>query len=125
MPAERFPQITRGLQVGCDQRGVLVDRTRVTLFDHAGQAAVQLGASRLQLRLIGHRADQRMPERVLGVRGEHHRIDQFRCGQLLESRVPEHADQRLLVKPQTDHGGSIQGVLGRPPRRSIRAAMMA
>ena len=38
-------------------------------FDRGGQAPVQLGAIGFQLRFVGHRADQRVAERVLGASG--------------------------------------------------------
>jgi hypothetical protein len=47
-----------------DQRRVLVDRFRVTLLDRGGQTAVRLGAVGFQLRFVGHRAYQGMPERI-------------------------------------------------------------
>ena len=53
------------LQMFGDQRGVLVGRIGVALFDRGGQPPVQFGALRLQLRFVGHRADQRMPKRIL------------------------------------------------------------
>jgi hypothetical protein len=80
MPAEGFAQIARALQVRSDQSGVLVDRTRVTFLDRAGETSMQLRAHRPQLRLVGHRADQRVPERVPGVRGEYGLIDELRIG---------------------------------------------
>ena len=78
MPVERGTQVPRGLQVLGDQSGILIDRARLLLFDRRGQAPVQFGAPRLQLRLVGHRADQRVPKHILGPRGRHHSIDQFR-----------------------------------------------
>ena len=52
-----------------DQRRVLLHRIRVTLLDRGGQAPVQLGAIGFQLRFVGHRADQRVVEGVLGAAG--------------------------------------------------------
>ena len=40
-----------------------------TLLDRGGQAAVPLGAIGFQLRFVGHRADQRVAEGVLGGAG--------------------------------------------------------
>ena len=42
-------QITSGLQMLCDQRGVRVSRGRITLFDRGGQQPVQFRAVGLEL----------------------------------------------------------------------------
>ena len=68
VPAVGGVQITCGLEVFGDQRGVLVGRCRVTRFDRGGHAPMQLGAIRFELRLVGHRANQRMVEHILGLR---------------------------------------------------------
>ena len=60
-----------------DQRRVFVSRCRVTCFDRGRQPPVQLGAIRLELRLVGHRADQRMVERILRFAGEPDLIDEL------------------------------------------------
>ena len=77
MPAESGVQIARGLQVFGDQSRVLVDRCGVRCFDRGGHAPVQLGTIRLELRLVGHRANQRMVEHILGLAGELDLIDEL------------------------------------------------
>ena len=52
-----------------DQRRVLLHRAGRTLLDRGGQAPVPLGAIGFQLRFVGHRADQRVAEGVLGDAG--------------------------------------------------------
>ena len=69
VPAVRGVQLAGGLQMFGDQRRVLLDRLRVTLLDRGGQAPVPLGAIGFQLRFVGHRADQRVAEGVLGAAG--------------------------------------------------------
>ena len=82
MPVERRPQIPCSFEVFGNQGGVFVGRPGVLPFDRDGQAPVQLGASGLQLRLIGHRPDQRVPKRILGARGKQHLIDKLHLQQL-------------------------------------------
>ena len=77
VPAVSGVQITGGLQMLGDQRGVLVGRVRVTFFDRGGHPPVQLGAIGFELRFVGHRADQRMVEHILGLPGEPDLIDEL------------------------------------------------
>ena len=121
VPAVGGVQLAGGLQMFGDQRGVLVDRSRVTLFDGGGQAPVQFGAIGFQLRFVGHRADQRMAERVLGARGEPHLIDQLRADQLVETRHRPQRGQQVRVEARTDHRRRVQRPLGRR-RRAGRCA---
>ena len=108
-----------------DQSGVLVGRFRAARFDRRGQPPVHLGAIRFQLRFVGHRADQRMPEGVLGARGEPHLIDQLRPKQLVEHRIdPQHAQKlRAEARPITDAAFTVR--LAPLFRRSMRASMTA
>ena len=69
VPAIRGVQLAGGLEVFGDQRRVLLHRAGRTLLDRGGQAPVPLGAIGFQLRFVGHRADQRMVEGVLGASG--------------------------------------------------------
>ena len=62
-----------------------------------------LGAIGFQLRFVGHRADQRMSEGVLGARGEPHLIDQLRAEQLVEHRIDAQRDEQLGVEAGADH----------------------
>ena len=66
MPAVGGVQITGGLQMFGDQRRVLIRRGRVARFDRGRHPPVQFGAIRFELRLVGHRADQRMMKDILG-----------------------------------------------------------
>ena len=65
VPAVGDVQIAGGLEMFGDQRSVLLGRCRVMLFDCGCDAPVQLGAIRLELRFVGHSANQRMVERIL------------------------------------------------------------
>ena len=77
VPPERLGQVTGELQMLGDQRRVLLSQRRVALRDRRGHPPVQRGAARLELRPIGHRADQRLVKRVLLDRCEHHLIDKL------------------------------------------------
>ena len=77
-------QITRRFEVFGYQSGVFVGRFRLALFDRGGQAPVQLGAVRLELRFIGHGANQRMPERIFDPRGEPDLVDQLTLDELVD-----------------------------------------
>ena len=59
----------------------------VARFDRGGQPPVQFGAIRLQLRLVGHGADQRMVERVLGFPGERDLIDELAVHQVPQNGI--------------------------------------
>ena len=98
VPAEGRAQIAGGLQMLGDQRRILVGRARIALFDRGGQAPVQLRAIGFELRLVGHRADQRVPKRVLGARGEPHLIDQLRLDQRCHVRAVDQAGQQIGVE---------------------------
>ena len=52
-----------------------------------GYASVPLGAMGFQLRFVGHRANQRMPEDVFGVRGVPHLVDKLCLQQFVHHRV--------------------------------------
>jgi hypothetical protein len=97
MPVEGRAQIPCGLEVFGYERGVLVSRAWVVLLDRHGHPPVQLGAAGPQLRLISHRSDERVPERVLGTWGEPHLVDEIdsqqfgdgvvRCAGLVQNSV--------------------------------------
>jgi hypothetical protein len=70
VPAVGGTQIIGGFQMFGDQRRVLVCRGRVTRLDRRRDAPMQLGSIRLELSLVGHRADQRVVEHILGLSGE-------------------------------------------------------
>jgi len=76
MPTECRAQFTGRLQMVGDQRGILVNRGRAMLLDGRRDLPVQLRAVRFQLRLVCHRADQRVPEGVLGSPESGHWIDE-------------------------------------------------
>jgi hypothetical protein len=69
------------------QGRVLLGCCRVTGFDCGCDAAVQLGAIRLELRLIGHGANQRMMEHIFGSPGESDLIDELAPHQVLQDRI--------------------------------------
>jgi hypothetical protein len=58
-------------------------------------------------------ADQRMPKRVLGVRGEPHLIDQLRAQQVGEHRVDVQRREEVRPEARSDHRRRGQGLLGR------------
>ena len=70
-----------------DQGGILISRCRVTGFDGGRDAAVQLGAIRLELRFVGHGADQWMVEHILGLSGKCDLIDELAAQQVLQRRI--------------------------------------
>ena len=92
-----------------DQRRVLV-----LMVNHRGRSPVQLGAVGFELGLVGHRADQRMPKRILRERGEPHLIDQLGPDQFVNDRLDTQVGQQLSVKPQADHCRRAQRALGLP-----------
>ncbi len=116
VPAVGGVQLAGGLQMFGDQRRILVSRARIVLFDRSGQALVPLGAIGFQLRFVGHRADQRVVEGVLGTRGEPHLIDQLRADQLIEHRIDAQRSEQLRVKAGSDHRRRVQ----RPPRWRVQ-----
>ena len=83
------------------------------LLDRGGQAPVPLGAIGFELRFVGHRADQRMVEGVLGARGEPHLIDQLRGEQLVEHRIDAQRGEQLRPEAGADHRRRVQRPLGR------------
>ena len=95
VPAVGGVQVAGGLQMFGDQRRILVRRPGLALLDRGGQAPVHLGAIGFQLRFVGHRADQRVAEGVLGARGEPHLIDQLRTEQLVEHRIDPQRGQKV------------------------------
>ncbi|CNK03293.1 Uncharacterised protein [Mycobacterium tuberculosis] len=93
-----------GFEVFGDQRGVFI-ASGIPLLNDVGHASVQLGTPCLELRLVGDRADQRVPKSKLGVRGESHLIDQFHRHELGESFigrpvVPEHNCEYVRPEPR-------------------------
>ena len=100
-------------QVFGDQRRVLLHRAGRTLLDRGGQAPVPLGAIGFQLRFVGHRADQRVAEGVLGARGEPHLIDQLRAEQLVDHRIDAQRGEQLGPEAGADHRRRVQRPLGR------------
>ena len=70
----------------------------VRLLDRGGQAPVPFGAIGFQLRFVGHRADQRVAEGVLGAWGKPHLIDQLRTEQLVEHRIDPQRGEQLAPR---------------------------
>ena len=112
VPAESGAQVIGGLEMLGDQRRVLIQRIRVALFDRGCQTPMQFGAVGLQLCFVGHGPDQRVVEGVLGVRGEPHLVDEFGSDQLADLSLTIEQRQLLCTKPQPDHRGGIQSLLG-------------
>ena len=108
-----------------DQCRVFVDRVRISLLDRRSQAPMPLGAIGFQLRLVGHRADQRVAKGILGVRGEPHLIDQLRAEKLVDHRIDPQRGQQLRLEAGPDHRRRVQRALGRVVSRSMRASMAA
>ena len=98
------------LRCSAIKRRVFVGRFGA-LLDRGGQPPMQLRAVRLQLRFIGHGANQRMSERILDRRGEPDLVDQLTRDQLVEDWVDPQGGQQLGVEPRCR----------RPPRRSVCA----
>ena len=113
VPAVGGVQLAGGLQVFGNQGRILVHRLRRTFLDRGGQAPVPLGAIGFQLRFVGHRADQRMAEGVLGARGEPHLIDQLRPEQLVENRIDAQCGEQVGAEAGADHRRRVQRLLGR------------
>ena len=113
VPAVGGVQITGGLQVFGDQRRVLVSRGGVTRFDRGGQPPVQLGAIRLELSFVGHGADQRMVEHVLGLSGEADLIDELRRspGRQRPGSMPS-VSSRSRLNRRADDRRRAQGAFG-------------
>ena len=111
VPAVGGVQITGGLQMLGDQRRVLVGRVRVALFDRGGQPPMQLGAIGFELGFVGHRADQRVVEHILGPRGEPDLIDQL--GRRPSRRRRDQCPARSAAQGRTASRS--------PPRRSACA----
>ena len=80
-------QITGGLHMFGDQRGVLVGRTRISVLYRLRQPSVQFGAVRFELRFVGHCANQRMVEHILGLSGEPDLIDELGRHQVSDDRL--------------------------------------
>ena len=84
--------------------------------------------ARFQLRLVGHRSDQRVTERVLGARGVRHPIDQLRLQQLGDTSDPSvhrvgGSSSGLNRAPMT--AAAFRSCLAGLLSRSTRAAMVA
>ena len=102
MPGIRGTQIARRFEVFGDQGGVFVGRGRVTLLRWRRRAPVQLGAIRLELSLVGDRANQRMVEHILGLSGEPDLIDELGRHQVSNDRFDPQHGQQVEVEPRPD-----------------------
>ena len=99
MPAVGGVQITGGLKMFGDQCRVLVDGLRLAGFDRDGQPPVQLGAIGFQLLLVGHRANQRMVEHILGLSGELDLVDEFGRHKILDNGLNAQRFEQARVEP--------------------------
>ena len=77
MPRISRPQVARRFEMLGDQGGVFADRVVVALFDGGGEPPVHLGAIRLELSLVGDRANQRVVKHILGLADEFDLIDEL------------------------------------------------
>jgi len=77
VPGIRRVQVTCRLQMFGYQCRVVVHGCGGALLDGGGEFPVPVGPIRSELRFVGHRANQRMPKRVLGAGGESDLIDQL------------------------------------------------
>ena len=71
-------------------------------FDGGGEPPVQLGAIRLELRLVGDRANQRMVEHILGLSGEPDLIDELGRHQVGNDRFDAQLGQQVEAEPRPD-----------------------
>ena len=86
-----------------DQSRVLVGRFGVTHLDCAGQESVQFRALGCQLRLVGHRPNQRMPEGIFVTPRELHLVDELVGNKTIEGRLDSQAVQIFLAEAHSDH----------------------
>ena len=87
------------------------------------------GAIGFQLGFVGHRADQRVAEGIVRVRGEPHLIDQLRAQQLVEHRIDPQRGEELSSNraPITDAAFNVcfAVLLSRSMRASMAACTVA
>ncbi len=110
VPVVGLHQRARGLEVGGDQRGVLVG-ARIAGLDGRREPAVRLGAVGAQLRFVGHGAHQRVPEAIPLARNEFDLVDELRGHQLGQPRRHAVRSQRLQrgdVEAGSDHRRGVQ-----------------
>ena len=69
----------------------------------AATPPVQLGAIGLELRLVGHRTNQRMVEHILGLAGEPDLIDELGRHQVVNDRFDAQHGQQVQAEPRADH----------------------
>jgi hypothetical protein len=80
-------QVASGFEMFGDQRRVVVSRPWLVGFDRGRQPPVHLGAIRFQLGFVGHGADQRMMEHILGLSGKCDLVDELAAQQVLQGRI--------------------------------------
>ena len=73
---------------------------------------MQLGAIGLELRFVGHRANQRMVEHILGLPGEPDLIDEFGRDQVVNDRFDAQRGQQVEAEPRADHRRRAQRAFG-------------
>ena len=110
MPVEGRMQIIGSLQVGGDQRGILLDRRGFAVLDGGGNMSVQLCAAGFQLRFVGDGANQRMPERKFRRRLPARRARHPPSAAM--ARSPEQVASKFVVKPRADHRRSVECLFG-------------
>jgi hypothetical protein len=105
-------QIARRFEVFGDQSGVFADQVGVALLDGGGQPPVQLRTIRLELRFVGHRANQRMVKHILCLAGEPDLIDELGRHQVSNDRFDAQLSQQIGAKPGADDRRRAQGAFG-------------
>ena len=106
MPRIRVMRIAGSLEMFGNQCSVLINRIRVTHLYRRGDAPVQFGAVRLELRLVGHGTNQRVMKRVLGYMAEPHLIDELSRYEIRDLGFDSERSQQVDVELRTDHGRS-------------------
>ena len=114
------------------ERGVRVQRLRISaLRSPSASCRCSRRAIGFQLRLVGHGADQRVPERILAVGRERHLVDEFGIESTpsIAAVSADKTGQQICVELQTDDRGRVQRAfrcrerVGRCGRRWWPAAM--
>jgi len=94
--------------VFCDQRGVVVNGFRTTLFDGGSNPTVQFCAVRFELGLIRHRANQRIVKHILRMPGERHLVDELGRQQVGNDRFDVKRRQQVCAESRAHHRRGAQ-----------------
>ena len=88
-------------------------------------APVQLGAIRFELRFVGHGADQRMVEHVVGLSGESDLVDELAATKSSTTGSTPRVSSRSWLNREPITAAALKVRLAAGSRRSMRAAMVA